>query len=161
MGERARGPHGADRTDRVACGTAAPSACVSCSVVAGRQRRVANARAWQFVRVFQSCHGGAAPGVVVLPGAVPERARVGTGADHRVVGAVRLPGRAGCLRRRRGRAHGGVLQRGAGLPVGVVPAQAYGWVWATPDAEEHDGPRVPVSRCTGEVLAAAAADDSS
>jgi hypothetical protein len=60
--------------------------------------------------------------MVVLPGAVPERARVGTGADHRVVGAVRLPGGAGGVRGRRGRAYVGVLQRGAGLPVGVVPA---------------------------------------
>jgi hypothetical protein len=40
--------------------------------------------------------GGAASGVVVLPGAVPERARVGTGPDHRVLGAVRLPASASC-----------------------------------------------------------------
>jgi hypothetical protein len=38
------------------------------------------------------------------------------------MGAVRLP--AGGHIRRRGRAHGGVLQRGAGLPVGAVPAAA-------------------------------------
>jgi hypothetical protein len=69
-------------------------------------------------------YGGAATGVVVLPGAVPERARMGTGPDHCVMGAVRLRGGAGRVRGRRGRAHGGVLQRGAGLPVGVVPAAA-------------------------------------
>jgi hypothetical protein len=69
--------------------------------------------------------GGAAAGLVVLPRALPERARVGTGPDHRVLGAVRLParpGRQGADRRWPGRAHGGVLQRCAGLPVGVVPA---------------------------------------
>jgi hypothetical protein len=37
---------------------------------------------------------------------------------------VRLPSGAGRVRGRRGRAYGGVLQRGAGLPVGVVPAKA-------------------------------------
>jgi hypothetical protein len=31
------------------------------------------------------CHGGAAPGVVVLPGSVRERARVEPWADHRVL----------------------------------------------------------------------------
>src|SRR5690348_7166894 len=64
--------------------------------------------------------------MVVLPGAVPERARVGTGPDHSVVGAVQLPGGAGCVRGRCGRAPGGVLQ-GEGLPVGVVPAAARAW----------------------------------
>jgi hypothetical protein len=49
---------------------------------------------------------------------------VGVGPDHRVVGAVRLPSRAGRQRRRRGRVHGGVLQCGARLPVGLVPATA-------------------------------------
>jgi len=69
--------------------------------------------------------GCAATGLVVLPGAVLERARVGTGPDHRVVGAVRLPARAGGAGANRwgpGGAHGGVLQRGARLPAGVVPA---------------------------------------
>jgi hypothetical protein len=37
---------------------------------------------------------------------------------------VRLPGGAGRVWGRRGRPYGGVLQRGAGLPVGVVPGQA-------------------------------------
>jgi hypothetical protein len=58
---------------------------------------------------------GSATGLVVLPGAVRQRARVGTGPDHRVLGAVRLPGGAGRVGGRRGRAYGGVLQRGAGL----------------------------------------------
>jgi hypothetical protein len=34
---------------------------------------------------------GAAPELVVLPGALPERPRVGTRADHYLVGSVRLP----------------------------------------------------------------------
>jgi hypothetical protein len=62
----------------------------------------------------------------VLPRSLPERARVGTGPDHRVLGAVRLWPGAGCPGAGGwpGRAHGGVLQRGAELPVGVVPAAA-------------------------------------
>jgi len=49
---------------------------------------------------------------VVLPGALPERARVGTGPDHRGVGAVWLPacaGRAGAGGWGPGGAYGGVL----------------------------------------------------
>jgi hypothetical protein len=66
---------------------------------------------------------------VVLPGALPERARMGAGADHRGVGAVRLPARPsrpGAGGWRDGGAHGSVLRRGAALPVGVVPAAARG-----------------------------------
>jgi hypothetical protein len=47
------------------------------------------------------------------------------------MGAGRLParpGRAGTSRRRPGGAYGGVLQRGAWLPVGVVPAAVLGWL---------------------------------
>ena len=61
--------------------------------------------------------------LVVLPGAVRERARVGAGPDHGDVDAVRLPagvGRAPAWPRAPGR----VLRGGAGLPVGVVPAAA-------------------------------------
>ena len=57
----------------------------------------------------------------VLPGAVREWARVGTGQDHCELGAVRLcPGARGSDRRT-GRACGRLLC-GEGLPVGVVPA---------------------------------------
>jgi len=43
---------------------------------------------------------GAASRLVVLPGAVPERARAEAAPDHRVVGAVRLPSCAGALQGR-------------------------------------------------------------
>jgi len=64
----------------------------------------------------------------VLPGAVRQRARVGTGQDHRELGAVWLcPGARGSDRRT-GRACGRLLRR-EGLPVGLVPAAARtGWV---------------------------------
>jgi hypothetical protein len=42
-------------------------------------------------------------GLVVLPGPLRQRARVGAGPDHRVVVALRLPARPGCPYSRRGR----------------------------------------------------------
>jgi hypothetical protein len=46
--------------------------------------------------VFYSPYGSAAPELVVLSGAVRERARVGTGPDHGELDAVRVrPGRRG------------------------------------------------------------------
>jgi hypothetical protein len=79
-----------------------------------------------FVHVFKSCHGGAAAGLVVLSGALPERPRVGTGPDHRVLGALGLPTRADGPGARwwPGWAHGRVLQRRTQVQVGVVPAAA-------------------------------------
>jgi hypothetical protein len=48
-----------------------------------------------FVRTFRLRYGASATGLVVPPGAVPERARVGARPDHRELGAVRLPARPG------------------------------------------------------------------
>ena len=70
-------------------------------------------------------HGGAASALVesLLPGVLRERARVGTGQDHRGLDAVRLSLRACSPDRRTGRARGCVL-RNATLPVGLVQATA-------------------------------------
>jgi hypothetical protein len=60
-------------------------------------------------------------------GTTRSAARTGTNGarqDHRLVDAVRLSPSAGVRRARARGASGGVLQRGAGLPVGVVPAAA-------------------------------------
>jgi hypothetical protein len=76
-----------------------------------------------FARVFYSCHGGAAPELMVLSGMLPERARVGAGTHHPVVDAVHCPPA------RAAREHGPghiVVHCDATpeLPVGVVPAAA-------------------------------------
>jgi hypothetical protein len=68
------------------------------------------------------CARSAAGGARVTPGKGPSLGRANIWPDYRFVDAVRLPSGAGGVRGRRGWAHGGVLQRGAGLPVGVVPA---------------------------------------
>jgi hypothetical protein len=61
-------------------------------------------------------------GLVVLPGALPERARVGSGPDHRELDAVRLPARAGRWHAGPSGAPGGALRCISRLPVGAVPA---------------------------------------
>jgi hypothetical protein len=70
-------------------------------------------------------HGGAASALVesLLPGLLRERARVGTGQDHRGLDAVRLSSRASSPDRRTGRARSCVLCN-APLPVGLVQATA-------------------------------------
>ena len=60
--------------------------------------------------------------MVVLSGALRERARVGAGPDHGVMVDVRLRSGAGCWHTGAAGAPGGVLRGIAGLPVGVVPA---------------------------------------
>jgi hypothetical protein len=61
--------------------------------------------------------------MVVLSGALRERARMGTGIDHGQLGSMRLRPGAGGRHAGPGGAPGGALQR-EGLPVGVVPAAA-------------------------------------
>jgi hypothetical protein len=61
--------------------------------------------------------------VVVLSGAVRERARVGARTDHRELGPLRLRPGTGSWYAGPGGPSGGGLQR-EGLPVGVVPAAA-------------------------------------
>jgi hypothetical protein len=70
-------------------------------------------------------HGGTASALVesLLPGVLRERARVGTGQDHRGLDAVRLSSSACSSDRGTGRARGGVLCN-ALLPVGLVQATA-------------------------------------
>jgi hypothetical protein len=78
-----------------------------------------------FKRVFQSCRERAAACLVVLPAGVRERARVGAGADHRELDSLRLPASTGRVdvRPRAARAPDCGLP-GAGLPVGLVSAEA-------------------------------------
>jgi hypothetical protein len=87
------------------------------------QRSALAAQGVVFASVFYSTHGGAAAVLVLLAAGVRERARVGAG---RIILSWMPcdcpPARA--AREHGPGAHGGVLRRSAGLPVGVVPAAA-------------------------------------
>ena len=79
------------------------------------------------VHVFKSWHGGAASRLVVLLTCCQNGHEWGLGlitAAWVLCDCPARPGRPGAGGRWPGRAHGGLLQRGAGLPVGVVPATA-------------------------------------